>query len=266
MKDHYNRKGRLSSIKGRFKEECPHCFEILERFEHTLKLNDYSIGRIEKYWSSLKTIHKELGKCFDGVQREDIEKFVISVNRNERWSEWTKSGFKSIIKFFMRWLLTNQITGDYPDMVKWVPTKMKKNNSRPPEKLLTKEEVIQLAEAAKNPRDRALVLVLYETGCRIGELLNMKIKNIEFDDYGCYIMISGKTGWRRVRLINYSKDLVRWLDIHPFKENGESYVWISQLNTTPNSTISPSLINGKLKELAKKCNITKPVNVAVKLE
>jgi len=94
----------------------------------------------------------------------------------------------------------------------------------------------------------------------------MKIKNIEFDDYGCYIMISGKTGWRRVRLINYSKDLVRWLDIHPFKENGESYVWISQLNTTPNSTISPSLINGKLKELAKKCNITKPVNVAVKLE
>jgi len=37
MKDHYNRKGRLSSIKKRFKKECPHCFEIIERFEYIPK-------------------------------------------------------------------------------------------------------------------------------------------------------------------------------------------------------------------------------------
>jgi integrase len=37
------------------------------------------------------------------------------------------------------------------------------------------------AIAAENPRDKALISVLYESGCRIGEILSLKIRN-KFDN------------------------------------------------------------------------------------
>ena len=256
--DLYNREARLQSIKRKFKLICPNCFKLLEEFEHDLRLNNYSVGRIEKYWSFLKTIHQKLGKCFDKVERGDLERFVIEVDSNNKWSEWTKSDFKRITKFFFRWLINNRLEGDYPELVKWIKAKLKKNKQKVPEEILTQEEIELLASKASNPRDKALVLVLYETGCRISEFLNMRIKDITFDQYGCYILVSGKTGWRRVRVIKYSKDLLGWLDIHPLKNDPEAYVWIS-LNDF-RKMITPNGVSSLLKRLAKKTGITKPVH------
>jgi len=255
--DFYNREAKIRSIKKRFKDICPNCFEILQKFEHDLKLNNYSLGRIEKYWCFLKTIHEKLNRCFDKVSKKDLESLVIAID-NERWSEWTKSDFKKITKFFFRWLLSGRLEGEYPDIVKWIKTRIKKNNQKKPEQILTIEEIELLASKANNPRDRALVLTLYESGCRISELLNMKIKDVVFDQYGCYILVSGKTGWRRVRVIEYSKDLLKWLDIHPLKNNPEAYIWVTQFN--PKKVLTPNGVNQILKNLAKKAGITKPVH------
>ncbi|MEM5844131.1 MAG: site-specific integrase [Candidatus Aenigmatarchaeota archaeon] len=259
MKDLYNREAKILSIKQKFKDLCPECFNVVEKFEHTLKLNNYSTGRIEKYWSFLKTIHSMIG-CFEKARKENIEDFVIKVDNNEEWSDWTKYDFKRIIKIFYRWLSNKSLEGEYPEIVKWIKPKIKKNNSKPPEQVLTKEEIELLANNTKNIRDKALVLTLYESGCRIGELLNMKIKDVAFDQLGCYILVSGKTGWRRVRIIEYSKALLEWLDFHPFKNNPESYVWISLEKPSPEKRIKPNAVNSLLKDLAKKCNITKPIH------
>jgi len=56
MKDLCGKERKILSIKEKFKEDCPKCFKLVEKLEHALKLNNYSIGRIEKYWSFLKTI------------------------------------------------------------------------------------------------------------------------------------------------------------------------------------------------------------------
>ena len=53
-----------------------------------------------------------------------------------------------------------------------------------PEELLTEEEVKRLAEAAENPRDRDFILTLYESGCRVGELISLRLKHVQFDNYG----------------------------------------------------------------------------------
>ena len=54
MKDLYGRERKVLSIKKKFKEDCPKCFKVVEKFERAFKLSNYSIGRIEKYWSFLK--------------------------------------------------------------------------------------------------------------------------------------------------------------------------------------------------------------------
>ena len=252
--DLYKREEKVKRIKEKFKVECERCSALLEEFERYLRLNSYSIGRIEKYWCFLRIIHELLGKCFDLADRKDLENFVLNVDSNAKWSEWTKADFKKILKFFYRWL---RKTEDYPKEVKWVKIKLKKNNEKAPEQILTKEEVELIASKARNAMERAFVLCLYETACRISEFLSIKLKDIQFDQYGCFILISGKTGWRRVRIIDYSKDLLSWLDSHPFKNNPESWLWINPKN---NQRITPNFANYLLKELAKKVGITKRVH------
>ena len=69
-----------------------------------------------------------------------------------------------------------------------------------PEEILAPEDIKGISSAATNPRNRAMVAVLYESGCRIGEFLGLKLKNVEFDIHGAVIIVSGKTGMRRVRV------------------------------------------------------------------
>ena len=67
--------------------------------------------------------------------------------------------------------------------------------------MLSEEEIKKMIEACENPRDRALVASLYESGTRISELGNIKVKHVKFDHYGAVLMVDGKTGMRRVRII-----------------------------------------------------------------
>lgn len=62
-----------------------------------------------------------------------------------------------------------------------------------------------------NPRDKVLVSILYESGCRISKILNLKIRNMEFDSYGADLIVKGKTGQHRVRLIDSVPRLMTWL-------------------------------------------------------
>jgi len=94
-----------------------------------------------------------------------------------------------------------------PDTIKAVDElcslKIKRAKSREklPEHQFTTEEILKLADNTANSRDRAFILALYESCCRIGEILPTRLKNIQFDKYGCKIFITGKTGVRPVRLI-----------------------------------------------------------------
>ena len=47
-------------------------------------------------------------------------------------------------------------------------------------KTLTQSRMKKLIAKADNPRDRALVEVFYATGCRIGEMVNIRVERIDF--------------------------------------------------------------------------------------
>jgi len=65
--------------------------------------------------------------------------------------------------------------------------------------MLTEAEVELLISKALNPRDKALIALLADSGLRIGEALKLRVKDIYFDDYGAFLIApEGKTGARRV--------------------------------------------------------------------
>jgi site-specific recombinase XerD len=155
-----------------------------------------SAGRILHYAVKLRRIAELLGKDFQAAAKGDIEKVVQKIER-AKYSDWTKHSFKVTLKKFYKWLAGSE---EYPEQVKWIKSTVKEKGKLP-EELLTEDEIKALIEAAEHPRDKALVSVLYESGCRVGELASLRIKNVSFDRYGAKLIVRGKTGMRRIRII-----------------------------------------------------------------
>ena len=91
--------------------------------------------------------------------------------------------------------------------------KWKFKDPKPDQEVLTLEEVSNMANAAKTPRDKVLILVLYESGIRPGELQNLTKSDIEFDDHGALLHIDGKTGKRIVRITQSVEPLWHYVSI-----------------------------------------------------
>jgi site-specific recombinase XerD len=229
---------------------------LIDKFIVYLKANDISDGRILKYQYTLQKIAKTLKKPYDKANKDDIIKFVAWVEE-QPYSPWTKHDIKVCLKRFYKWINGDE---DFPDNVKWLKSTVKKNNERLPEDLLTEEEVDALVNVSQKTRDKALVRCLYESGCRIHELLNLKIKEITFDEYSPIIIIHGKTGARRLRLIDKQGLLKSWLQSHPFRDNPDAYVWVSMADNKINKPLEYHAIVKILRELARKCGLKKKVN------
>jgi integrase/recombinase XerD len=85
------------------------------------------------------------------------------------------------------------------------------HNYKLPEELLSASDVSELYDAARCTHDRAFLYCLWESGARIGELLSMQRKHITFDSQGAILIVDGKTGMRRVRLMESAAVLDEWI-------------------------------------------------------
>jgi site-specific recombinase XerD len=83
-------------------------------------------------------------------------------------------------------------------LMPWSPPRLvhlKRMKGRLP-KILSKRDVRKVLSTAKSPRERVLVEILYGTGIRCGELLSLKVRNIDF--LNRRFLVHGKAGDRVV--------------------------------------------------------------------
>ncbi len=110
---------------------------------------------------------------------------------------------------------------------------------------------------ADNPRDKALIGVLYYSACRIGEIINIQKKHIEFKEHITELTVYGKTGLRIIPIVEVTKLINDWLDTHGDRKNKEAYVWIN-IGTTKNIA---NLKNVKKEHIKVKNNYGKHIGV-----
>ncbi|MGA2789491.1 MAG: site-specific integrase [Candidatus Bathyarchaeia archaeon] len=165
---------------------------------------------------------------------------------------------KSNASRFYKWLRNSE--DDYPVEVKWIRARRNNNHKVLPEHLLTEDEVKKLAEICQNQRDRALILVLYETGCRVGEILTLKVDDVQFDTHGAVMIVKGKTGPRRVRIIFSAKALSDWLNHHPSRLDPESPLWTSFESAGSTKPLEYYAFRKMLSVTASRAKIGKRVN------
>ena len=197
---------------------------ILEFVQHLL-MQEVGKARATKYVFHLTVLARLTRKSFSQFVQRDVERLVCWI-QSSHYTDHTKHDYKVVLKRYFQWLKQcNSEEHEYPDEVKWIKTSFKGKRLLP-ESLLTKEELEKLVSAAENPRDKALVLTHFESGCRIGEILSLRIQNVHFDQYGAVLVVYGKTGARRVRVIGAAPLLASWINIHPFRHDQNTPLWI----------------------------------------
>jgi len=230
--------------------------EKLLEFDRELELNDYSKARRYKYLSQLPKIASNLDIPFEEAEREDIEELIIWLKRRDDITSTTKNDYKKLLRRFYKWLNG----GEYPECVSWLEVNYNTDNGKLPEEMLTEEDVQELLKNAKNKRDKAMISMLWETGARIGELIDLTVGSIEDHKYGFKVVVDGKTGSRRIPLIESVPYLKDWLNEHPDRDSKESPLWVNIGDVNVGDKMRYPSINKMLKTVRDRSSVDKPVN------
>ncbi|MFH8132512.1 MAG: tyrosine-type recombinase/integrase [Candidatus Aenigmatarchaeota archaeon] len=256
MKDEvYRTKQRIESCLRKIRNSCideDSKQKILEFYQECI-VRGYSKERIIKYLVTLERIARDLGKPFVEAKKADIVNLIAKIEQSN-YSDWTKHDYKVILRVFYKWLRKE----DRPEEVGWIRIR-EANRHKLPEELLTVEEVNRLVDAADHIRDKAFISTLYESGCRIGELLCLQIRHVCFDNFGAVLLVNGKTGQRRVRVIASASKLYQWYENHPLKENPEAPLWITIGTNSRYKVWTYSTAKEVIKKIARKAGIKKRV-------
>ena len=226
---------------------------LLERFEreHT----DLSRQTIANYFYLLAMFIETTGKPLEKIGKDDIVNFFAK----DAHSNGTRNMLRGIIASFYKWVND----GEDPDFIraaKKTVLKIKRNgNGINADELLTPEDVKKIVGMATNQRDRAFLMVLYESGARIGELLNLEIKDCYFDEYGCRVRLRGKTGERSIRLVDSAADLKAWIENHPGRQDASSRMFVSS-HANYGEPVNREWAGIYLRIMAKRAGIKKRMN------
>jgi len=180
----------------------------------------YSMARIINYLIYFMSFIGK--KSIENINREDIEAYLnnrVEKGYSERYMFMLKLSVRSFFKWFYKY------EDGYPDVVAWMKCKLPKNKKLP--QFIEMSEIQKMLEACDNIRDKTLISILYESGTRISELLDLRIQDIKFDQYGAILHVDGKTGGRPVRVVRSTNDLKQWLNSHPFKNDTNAPLFCS---------------------------------------
>lgn len=138
-----------------------------------------------------------------------------------------------------------------------ISRKEKEANRLAPKDVLKPHEIHEMIKHCKTQRDRTLLMFLWCSGARLGEVTSMKVKNITFTLDGARAYFAeGKTGSREITLLDSPPELIKWINAHPHRDDADSPLFFGY----GNEPLSKSYIDRIVRSLRKKAGIKKPVS------
>ncbi len=216
----------------------------LRKLETELKLRGFSKQTSKMYLFYNIKFLEFIKKSPDDVEEDDIREFLAHKMSDHSLSNASIALIKACLKFFYKDMLGKNLSLiKTPKASKKLPV------------VLSRSEIKNLLENTGNSKHRLLIELLYSTGLRLSECINLKYPDLDLDDGTGWVRM-GKGAKDRIFIISemFRKDLLQYRE--KSGDDGKGYIF-----SVNGRKMSPRGVQHAIKAAAKRAGIEKDVHV-----
>ena len=160
--------------------------EYLRMFLDAKKIEGCSVRTIQYYSATVERMLQNIKHPIRKISTEDIRKYLVDYQKINDCSKVTIDNIRRNISSFFSWLEEE----DY--ILKSPMRRIHKIKTKQPVKEIISDEAIELLrDNCECIRDLAMIDLLYSTGIRVGELVNLNITDVDFEARECIVFGKG---------------------------------------------------------------------------
>ncbi|SCX97226.1 integrase/recombinase XerD [Lachnospiraceae bacterium XPB1003] len=164
--------------------------EYLEMFLDAKTIEGCSERTIQYYRVTIKKMFESVTEIVRKITTEDMRTYLSEYQKLNNCSKVTVDNVRRNISSFFSWLEEeNHILKSPMKRIHKIKT------NQQVKEIINDEDIEKLRDKCTCKRDLAIVDLLYSTGIRVGELVNLNIPDINFEDRECVVF--GKGGKER---------------------------------------------------------------------
>ena len=215
----------------------------LPDFVKILVVKRYSKNTIESYSAIVKMARHFFEKPLNKIDETELHRYFYHMVHTKKVSYSYQKQIAMALKLYYREIFGQSINLEY-----LLP-------SRKPDKLpvvIAKKEVLKIIEKANNIKHKSMIALVYSAGLRVGELIALKIKDIDSSRMVIHIK-SGKGN--KDRIVPLSEKTLSMLREYYKKYAPKQYLFEGQKG----GMYSSSSFNKLLQAAAKRAKINKNI-------
>lgn len=221
--------------------------EYLKLFLAAKDVEGCSKRTIQYYQTTVEKMLATIQVPVRKITTEDIRQYLSEYQKINDCSKVTVDNVRRNISSFFSWL-------EEEDYVLKSPMKRihKIKTKQPVKEIISDEAIEKLRDSCKCLRDLAIIDLLYSTGIRVGELVNLNISDINFEDRECVVF--GKGDKERRVYFDAKAKLHLQKYIQDRNDNNEAlFVTLD----APHSRLRISGVEIRIRQLGRKQNLTR---------
>ena len=159
---------------------------MIESFISSKQIEGCSDRTIKYYKEIIDKFNDSFDKSIKKISTEEIRSYLSNYKEMSTCGSTTIDNIRRVLSSFFSWLEDEDYIIKSPirriHRIK-TPTTVKE--------VLTDENLEKLRDECENIRDLSLIELLISTGMRVGELVNLNISNLNFEDRSCIVLGKG---------------------------------------------------------------------------
>lgn len=167
-------------------EELDENKNMIDSFISSKQVEGCSERTIKYYKEIIEKFVNNFDKSIKQISTNDIRNYLSNYKDNSSCGSTTIDNIRRVLSSFFSWLEDE----DY--IIKSPVRRIHKIKTAVVVKeVLTDENLEKLRDECENIRDLSLIELLISTGMRVGELVNLNISNLNFEDRSCIVLGKG---------------------------------------------------------------------------
>lgn len=223
-------------------EEIP---KLVKLYLASKKLEGLSDNTIDNYSGRLRIFFEAVQRPPQDIQTNEIRMFLVTYQVQNKISDRSLDKYRQILNSFFEWCLNEEYISKNPcKNIKEIKYEVEPRHS------LTRFQLERVRRACKKPRDLAIVDVLYSTGCRVTELVNMKLSDINTQENSVQIIGKGK---KHNTVYLNEKAQISLNDYMEVRKGDSEYIFLSERE--PHQKITSRTVEVLFKQIGEQLDI-----------